>query len=59
MKNGEDAPKKLLSLANKALKTINTKRYGYTYLMSEKNTAKIGLGVYGRGRALALFKGAP
>ncbi|MDR3204621.1 MAG: PD-(D/E)XK nuclease domain-containing protein, partial [Deltaproteobacteria bacterium] len=46
--------KKLIQLAQKALKTIDSKDYWQPYKAQAKTLIKIGIGVVSRGRCLAL-----
>jgi hypothetical protein len=46
----------LTKLAMEALSAINSKNYDWPYMSRAKKIVKIGLGVHGRGQALALVE---
>jgi hypothetical protein len=52
----KDVNTALNSLAHLALKTISEKKYGQRYRVPGNTVIDVGLGVFGRGEALALFR---
>jgi hypothetical protein len=58
-KGQENVDELLEQLANQALKSISSHDYGGHYRLQGKNFITIGLGVFGRGQAKALFGQQP
>jgi hypothetical protein len=55
-KTEEEINKKMAKMANDALKAIHSKKYPRPYESRAKKVIKIGLGIYGRGKSLAIIK---